>query len=225
MKDLNKKAFKGLIGFIVFMAALLFIPAGTLTFWEAWTYLAVFSVMVFAITLYLMKYDQKLLESRMHVGVTAEKEMSQKIILGFLSLAFLALFIVSGLDHRFGWSSITFGSVIVGNIMVIVGLYIIFLVFKENTHTSAIVEIQKDHKIISTGPYAVVRHPMYIGALIMIFGTPIALGSWWGIIACIVITITIIVRILEEEKFLTKNLHGYSGYQKKVKYRLIPFIW
>jgi protein-S-isoprenylcysteine O-methyltransferase Ste14 len=140
-------------------------------------------------------------------------------------LAFVALFIVSAADHRFGWSAMPTYAVIAGDVLVALGLFVVFLVFKENTYTSATIEVDADQKIITTGPYSIVRHPMYAGSLIMLFGVPLALGSWWGLLVVIPMLLVIIWRLLDEEKFLAKNLSGYPEYQKKVRYRLIPFAW
>ncbi len=225
MSDLNKKALSGLVFFIIALAALLFIPVWTFYYWQAWIFLCVFSASVLAITIYLMKNDQKLLERRVNAGAAAEKEKIQKIIQSFAQIAFIIVIIFPAIDHRFGWSVVPGYLSFVGDALVAFGLLIVFLVFKENTYTSAIIEVDKKQKVISTGPYAVVRHPMYSGALIMLLGVSPALGSWWGLLTFIPITTVIIVRLLDEEKFLVKNLPGYVEYKKKVKSRLIPFIW
>jgi protein-S-isoprenylcysteine O-methyltransferase Ste14 len=225
MKDLNKKAFGGLSFLLVVIGASLFLPAWTFIYWQAWIFLAVFSASVLAITLYLIKKDQRLLERRVNGGPTAEKETVQKIIQSLAGVAFIAIFVLSALDHRFGWSVVSIYFVVAGDILVMLGLFMVFLVFKENTFTSAIIEIDVEQKVISTGPYALVRHPMYIGAFVMLVGVSPSLGSWWGSLAVIPIVLVIIWRLLNEEKFLAKNLPGYTGYRDKVKYRLIPFIW
>jgi len=225
MKDLNKKAFGGLLSLLVSLAASLFLPAWTLYYWQAWIFLGVFSVSVLAITIYLIKKDPKLLERRINAGPGAEKEKSQKIIQFLAAIAFIAVIVFPAIDHRFAWSTVPPYAVAAGDILAALGLLVIFFVFKENTFTSAIIEVGTEQKIISTGPYAFVRHPMYTGGLIMLLGVPLALGSWWGLFTIIPITLVIIWRLLDEEKFLAKNLSGYSEYQNKVRYRLLPFIW
>lgn len=225
MKNLNIKAFGGLLFLLIVIAMSLFLPAWTLDYWQAWGFLAVFGVSVFAITLYLMKKDQKLLERRVNGGPSAEKEKLQQIIQSLAGIAFIAIFVLSALDHRFGWSVVSMYLVVAGDILVALGLLFVFFVFKENTFTSATIEVDTDQKVISTGPYALVRHPMYIGAFVMLVGVPISLGSWWGLLAVIPVILVIIWRLFGEEKFLTKNLSGYSEYLKKVRYRLVPFIW
>jgi protein-S-isoprenylcysteine O-methyltransferase Ste14 len=225
MKNLNVQAFAGLLFLILVMAAALFLPAWTFNYWQAWTFLAVFGLSVLAITLFLMKNDPQLLERRVQAGPIAEQQTGQKIIQALASIAFIAVIVFPALDHRFGWSRVPASVVVIGDILVALGLYFVFLVFKENSFTSAVIEVSSEQKIITTGPYALVRHPMYIGALVMLLGVPLALGSWWGLFAVIPITITIVLRLLDEEKFLAKNLIGYPEYQKKVRYRLVPFIW
>jgi protein-S-isoprenylcysteine O-methyltransferase Ste14 len=172
-----------------------------------------------------MKKDPKLLERRISAGPLHEKETSQKIIQSLAQASFLLVIIFPVLDHRFGWSAVPPYANIVGDILIVIGFYIVFLVFKENTYASALVEVTTEQKVISTGPYALVRHPMYIGALILLVGTPLALGSWWGVLTIIPITAVIVWRLLDEERFLAKSLQGYVEYEHKVKYRLVPFFW
>ncbi|HXN09310.1 MAG TPA: isoprenylcysteine carboxylmethyltransferase family protein [Candidatus Acidoferrales bacterium] len=225
MKHLNLKALAGLLVLLAVMAAALFIPVWTLNYWEAWVFLIIFFGSAFTITIDLMRKDPKLLERRITVGPTDEKETSQKIIQLVAQFAFLLIIIFPVLDHRFGWSVVPVYVDIIGDILVAIGFYIVFIVFKENTYASALIEVGKGQKIISTGPYAWVRHPMYIGALILLLGTPLALGSLWGVFTIIPITLVIIWRLLDEERFLTKNLPGYAEYKNKVGYRLVPFAW
>ena len=225
MNDVNKKAFTGFLKLIVIVAVSLFVAAGTVDYWQAWIFLLVFFGSALAITFYLAKNDPKLLERRIKAGPSDEKEKSQKVIQFLATIAFVVIFIVPALDHRFGWSTVPPYLCIVGDILVAFGFLTVFLVFKENTFASAIIEVGDEQKIISTGPYALVRHPMYIGALVMLLGIPLTLGSWWGLLTIIPMTLVIVWRLLEEEKFLAKNLSGYSDYQNKVKYRLLPFAW
>lgn len=225
MSNLNIKAFGGLLFVLVVVAALLFIPAGTIDYWQAWVFLAAYFASSLAITLYLMKKDPKLLERRMSGGPIAEKEPTQKIIMSFASLGFIGLIVVPALDHRFGWSHMPPYVALAGDLLFLLGWVAIFFVFKENTFSSATIELAPDHKVISTGPYALVRHPMYAGALVMLLGIPIALGSWWGLLVIVAVIPALIWRLIDEEKFLTRNLPGYAEYQRKLRYRLIPMIW
>ena len=225
MTDLNKQAFAGLLFLVASMGALMFLPAWTFDFWQGRVFLAVFSVSVFAITLYLMKNDPKLLKRRVKAGSSAEKEPSQKIIQTLASIGFILIIAFPGFDHRFGWSAVPIIVVAAGDVLVALGLLFIFFVFRENTYTSAVIEVDAEQKVISTGPYALVRHPMYSSALIMLVGVPLALGSWWGLLAVVPLALTMVWRLLDEEVFLAKHLPGYSEYQARVKYRLVPFIW
>ena len=225
MTELNKKASLGLLELIIVMAALTFLPAWTFDYWQAWILLAVFSAITLAIDLYLVKNDPKLLERRLKAGPRSEHEKSQKIIQAVAMVAFAAIFVFSALDHRFEWSWVPPYVSLFGDVLVALGLYLVFLVFKENTFTSAIIEIGDDQRVITTGPYALVRHPMYIGALVMLIGVPLALGSFWGLLVIIPMTLVLIWRLLDEERFLAANLDGYSEYQRKVRYHLVPLIW
>jgi protein-S-isoprenylcysteine O-methyltransferase Ste14 len=225
MTGVNKRAFGGLLVLVLAIAALLFIPAGTLDYWQAWTFLGVYSTASLAITLYLMKNDPKLLERRMRGGPAAEKEPTQKIIMLFASAGFIGLLIIPALDNRFGWSHMPPAVALAGDGLLALGWLAIFFVFKENSFTSATIELAPDQKVISTGPYALVRHPMYAGGLVMLAGIPIALGSWWGLLALVATMPALVWRLLDEEKFLARNLRGYVEYQEKVRYRLIPHVW
>ena len=143
----------------------------------------------------------------------------------FASLGFIGLIVFPALDHRFAWSHVPPYAALAGDVLVMLGWLAIFFVFKENTFTSATIELAPDQKVISTGPYALVRHPMYAGAFVMLLGIPIALGSWWGLLVIAAMMPALIWRLIDEEKFLARNLPGYVEYQKKVQYRLIPLIW
>jgi protein-S-isoprenylcysteine O-methyltransferase Ste14 len=222
---LHLKAFAGLLFLFVAMAALLFVPAGTSDYWQAWMFLAVYFACSLALSLYLMIADPALMQRRMRGGPTAEKEPVQKIIMIITSLGFVGLLVVPALDHRFAWSQMSPTMALAGDVLVGIGWLAIFFVFRENSFTSATIELAPDQKVISTGPYALVRHPMYAGALVMLLGIPIALGSWWGILVLAAILPALIWRLFEEEKFLARNLAGYVEYQNKVRYRLIPAIW
>ena len=225
MRNVNIRAFEGLLQLIVALAVLIFLPAWTLHYWQAWILVAVFVACTLAITIYLMRNDPALLERRLKAGPGAEQETSQKIIQALAIVAFISIFVVSALDHRFGWSSVPPYVVALGDILIALGFYFVFLVFRENTFASGTIEVGGEQKVITTGPYALVRHPMYIGALVMLFGVPLALGSWWGLLTIALMVLVIVWRLLDEEDFLAKRLAGYSEYQNQVRYRLLPFIW
>src|ERR1700732_3341887 len=201
MKDLNKKAFGGLLFLLLVMAALLFLPAWTLGYWRAWAFLAVFGASALAITLYLLTKDSKLLERRGCAGPTTGKETSQKIAQTIASIGFAAILIVSALDHRFAWTSLPLYISLVGDALVAIGFLIIFIVCRENTFASATIELAPDQKVVSSGLYALVRHPMYMGALFLLVGIPLSLGSWWGLFVIALMMPALIWRLLDEEKF------------------------
>ena len=222
---MKRRAVAGLVQFIITLAALLFLSAWSLNYWQAWLFLAVFGALVTGITLDMMHRDHALLERRLRAGPAAEKEKSQKIIQLFANVFFLALIIVPGLDHRFGWSRVPVPVVLAGDGLVVIGLVIVLLVFRENSYTSGVIEVAADQRVISTGPYRVVRHPMYAGALVMLLGLPLALGSAWGLAVVIPLTGTIIVRLLDEERYLVRHLAGYDEYRARTRYRLIPGLY
>ncbi len=222
---LKMKTLFGFLQLILMLGICLFVPVWSFAFWQAWVYSIIVVVSSALITVYLWKKDPKLLERRVETGPGAEKEKTQKIIQLFVYILFFAILIIPSLDHRFGWSNVPIYIIIAGDILVALGYFIIFLVFRENTFAAATITVFADQKVITTGPYGIVRHPMYTGALIMFFGTPLALGSWWGMFVLIPITLIIIWRLLDEEKFLFKNLPGYKEYCEKIRYRLIPLLW
>src|SRR5690349_16805315 len=206
MKNLTVQAFVGFAQLILILAVLLFLPAWTFNYWQAWVFLLVFGISVVLITLYFLRKDPNLIQSRLKAGPVAEQQKNQKVIQALASLFFILPFITSSLDHRFGWSKIPAWMVLCGDFLVALGLYIVFLVFRENTFTSATIEVQEDQRVISTGPYGLIRHPMYSGAFIMLLGVPLALGSWWAFVFVLLLFAAIVWRLLEEEKFLSKNL-------------------
>jgi protein-S-isoprenylcysteine O-methyltransferase Ste14 len=225
MKDLSKKVFTGFLQLFIGLAVLLFLPAWTLDYWQAWIFLAVYSLSVLAVTLYLMKKDPALLERRISTGPGSEKRKRQKILNFLISKALFLVVVVPVIDHRCAWSAVPLYVVAAGDVLVALGSLIGFFVFKENTFASATIEVGTGQKVISSGPYALVRHPMYFGWLVTFSGVPLALGSWWGLFTIIPVTLVIVWRLLDEETFLAGNLPGYSEYQNRVRYRLVPLIW
>lgn len=203
----------------------MFVPAGTLDYWQAWAFLTVYFASSLAITLDLMRRDPELLERRMRGGPTAEKDPTQRLIMLLASLGFVGLLVVPALDRRYGWSRVPPAAALVGDALVAIGFLAVYFVFKENTFTSATVELAPGQKVVSTGPYALVRHPMYAGASVMLAGIPIALGSWRGLLVLAAMLPALVWRLLDEERFLARNLPGYAEYRRKVRYRLIPRVW
>jgi protein-S-isoprenylcysteine O-methyltransferase Ste14 len=210
---------------ILLLAIALFAPAWTLNFWQAWLYVFLFGSSSAAITIYLWKRDKALLSRRVSAGPIAEKTRAQQIIQLFGSIGFLAMLVVPSLDRRFSWSHVSLWIVLAGDLLVALGFYIVFKVFCVNTFTSATVEVTKQQTVVSIGPYACVRHPMYSGALVMLLGTPLALASWWGLVAFVLMAAVIVVRLLDEEKLLIADLPGYAEYAARVRYRLMPLVW
>jgi protein-S-isoprenylcysteine O-methyltransferase Ste14 len=207
------------------MGLLLFVPAATLRYWQAWMYLSIFTSATVLTTLYLLRKDPALLERRMRGGPRAERQPAQKFIMLCTSIGFIALLVVPAFDHRLGWSTVSLGGVVAGDVLVAIGFYLIFLVYRENTFASGTIEVAENQKVISTGPYAIVRHPMYASAFIYLLGTPLALGSYWGLVPVAVMMPFLIWRLFDEERFLARNLPGYTEYQKRVQHRLVPFVW
>jgi protein-S-isoprenylcysteine O-methyltransferase Ste14 len=225
MKNLKAKAFGGVLSVVIAIGALLFLSAWTFNYWQAWLFLAVYGGSNLAITVYLMIKDLQLLERRLSGGPTAEQRIGQKVIMSLASLEFIAILVVPGLDHRFGWSSVPATVSIAGNVLVALGFLIVFFVFQENTFTSSTIEIAADQKVITTGPYAIVRHPMYSGTFLSMLGIPIALGSWWGLCVLLLMIFTTLWRLFDEENLLKKELPGYREYTQKVRYRLVLYLW
>ena len=225
MDNLARKTLLGFTQLVAVLGVLLFAPAWTLDYWQAWVYWFVFAASSALITTYLWKNDPKLLERRIHAGPGAENEKSQKLIQLLATFIFIGAMILPSLDHRFSWSAVPLPVVVAGDVLTALGFLIVFLVFKENTFTAATIAVTVDQKVVSTGPYAIVRHPMYSGALIMLFGTSLALGSWWGLLMFIPMIFTIAWRARDEERFLVENLQGYKEYCRIVRYRLLPFAW
>lgn len=225
MNNLAGRTVLGFTQLLIALGILLFGPVRTFDFPQAWVYLCVFTVSAALVTAYLWKYDPKLLERRVRAGPRNEGEKTQKLIQLFASFAFIGTLVLPSFDHRFAWSNVPLSVIVAGDALLVLGFAIVFVVFRENTFSAATIEVAPDQRVVSTGPYAIVRHPMYAGALIMLFGTPLALGSWWGLLMFVPMTLTIAWRLIDEEKFLTKNLTGYTEYCRTVRYRLLPPIW
>jgi protein-S-isoprenylcysteine O-methyltransferase Ste14 len=211
------------VSFVV-IALVLFISAGTSNYWQGWAYLCVCAVSGTLLTLYTVK-DPLLLEGRTKAGPGAEKRTAQKIILLCLAIPFVAMFILPPLDHRFGWSRVPLWVSVAGDFLIVVSMWMVYRVFKENSFGSATVEVRSNQKVISTGPYAIVRHPMYSSAAVYCIGLSLALGSYWGLIASFLTILGFVWRLFDEEQFLDENLPGYKDYCAKVRRHLIPGIF
>jgi protein-S-isoprenylcysteine O-methyltransferase Ste14 len=221
-KNLRKKIALLVPAVFLVLGLIFFIPAGTLDYWEAWVYCAVLLVPFLFVLTYLLRKDPELLVRRIRLR---EKESAQRRIIGASGLIFFIGFLIPGLDHRYGWSDVPLAAILAADALVIVGYALVFLVFKENPFASRVVEVEPGQKVISTGPYALVRHPMYLGTSIMWLATPIALGSYWALPVFLILPIVLVYRIRNEEEVLLRELPGYREYTQKVRYRFIPGIW
>jgi protein-S-isoprenylcysteine O-methyltransferase Ste14 len=206
----------------LFIGVFTLLPAGTFKYWQVYLYFFVIVIPMIFVLFYFLKRDPKFLERRTK---GTEKVKEQKLIQLIFLPVFMAAFIIPGLDRRFGWSDVPIEIIIITNIVILGGYLLIFNVFRQNSYASRIVETDKEQKVITTGLYSTVRHPMYIGVLIMFMPTPLALGSYWGLIPMALLPVALVLRILNEEKVLKENLEGYKEYCLKTKYRLIPYIW
>ena len=207
---------------IVILCFMFFVSAGTLAYWHAWLYLIILLTPMTAVLVYLMRNDPALLERRMH---TRERGNTQRWMIGFSIIWLLLAYLVPGFDYRFGWSHVPIWLVVVADGLVLVGYGIFFLVIRENSYASRVVEVAAGQRVIDTGPYAIVRHPMYVGILLMYIFSPLALGSYWAMFSSVLMVVLLIVRIYHEEAVLSRELAGYPAYMQKVRYRLVPGVW
>ncbi len=207
------------------MAALLFASAATLRYWQGWVYLAIFIGAAAETTRYLLRQDRPLLERRMRGGPTAETRPAQRIIMLFASVLFVALLVVPALARRFGGATAPLDVIFAGDALVLLGFAGILRVYRENSFTAATIEVGRDQKVVTTGPYAIVRHPMYACGLLYLLGTPLALGSYWGLLPFVAMLPVLIWRLVDEERLLAASLPGYADYRSRVRWRLVPFVW
>ncbi len=214
-------AFLALVAF----GSMLFLPAGTLHYWQAWVFLAVFAVSTWIPSVYLLRTNPAALERRMRGGPLAETRTLQRIVISVMFICFPAMFVVSALDHRFGWSPVPSTVSFVGAALVAIGLGIAMLVVIQNAYAAATVTVESEQTLVSTGLYRLVRHPMYTGNVILLVGIPLALGSYWGLVLVLPGLIALVLRIRDEEALLEQELNGYRDYEQQVHYRLVPYLW
>jgi len=207
------------------LLACLFIPAGTLSYWQAWVFLAVFAVSSQALGIYFLAHDRKLVERRMKIGPVAEQRPAQKIISALFMLGFVGFLVLPAFDHRFGWSPVAPVLSILANAIIVLSFVLFFLVMQSNSYAASTIQVEEGQPVVSTGPYAYVRHPMYSGALLLLAAMPLALGSWLSVLLLVPFFPVLAWRILDEEDFLRKNLPGYAEYMRRVQYRLVPQVW
>jgi protein-S-isoprenylcysteine O-methyltransferase Ste14 len=223
---LKRRALSGLVKFQVVLALLILLPAWTVRFWQAWIYWGLFTGCALITTVYLLKHDPQLIERRLRAGPAAEPRSSQKKIQAVAFAAITVTYVVAGFDRHFRWSpAVPTALVLVANGAVVVGFLIMLLTLRANPHASAIVEVRESQAVVSTGLYAWVRHPMYVGGIVLFLATPIALGSIWALLPVFALIGAVIVRLLDEERFLTMRLAGYKDYKERVRSRLIPGVW
>ncbi|NLO86525.1 MAG: isoprenylcysteine carboxylmethyltransferase family protein [Clostridiales bacterium] len=209
------------LGFIM-LGLILFLCAGSIHYWNAWLYLIALSIPIFFFGVYLYINDQELLKKRLH---SKEKEKEQGAYVYITSISFLAAFALCGMDYRFGWSHIQPLVVMIALVIMLAGFGLFVITMLHNRFASRVIEIQSGQKVIDSGVYAVIRHPMYTAAIVMFFSSPFILGSYYAMIPMLFYLFGIILRIKNEEKVLCNGLQGYTNYMEKVKYRIIPFIW
>jgi len=224
MKTSFQAVAASLVGLVTF-ATLLFLPAGTFNYWQAWVFIAVFSIATTAPSIYWAMRRPEVLQRRMNVGPTAETRPAQKAAVIGLLVSFAALLAVSAFDHRFSWSTVPAAVSLLGDLLVAIGLGVSMLVAEQNSFAASNITVEAEQKVVSAGLYGLVRHPMYLGALIMMVGVPLALGSYWGLVVLGPTLIVFAARILDEEKMLNDELDGYPEYSHQVHARLVPYVW
>jgi protein-S-isoprenylcysteine O-methyltransferase Ste14 len=225
MNPLYRQAIVQSVFGLAVLVGLVFLCAGTWDYWQGWLFLAVFTASTSGFTIYLANYDKPLFERRMKAGPRYEQERSQKIIVSLIIGAFFLFLILPILDYRAGLSRVPAWVSIVGNAVIICSFLGIFWVIKTNSWAASTVRVEADQKVIETGPYAYVRHPMYAAAIWLFVGIPLALGSWWTVILVIPVLLVLLWRLLDEERILARDLAGYTEYMQRVTYRLVPHIW
>lgn len=207
---------------IVTFGVLLFLPAGTWRYWEAWAYMGVLFIPMVLVLVYFLRRDPAVLERRMKMK---ESEPAQRWVIGLASVVFVSGFLTAGLDQRFGWSEVPMPLVVASVVLVLLGYFLFFLVLRENGYAARVIEVEQGQPVISTGPYAVVRHPMYSAVVLMYLSTPTALGSYWALVPFVWLVPLLAARIRNEEQVLREQLPGYSEYCEKVRDRLVPGVW
>jgi protein-S-isoprenylcysteine O-methyltransferase Ste14 len=223
--DQIKRVWLRQIIFVPVFFALLLAPAGSLDYWQGWLYGAIFFITTTGIGIYFLKRDPRALERRMKVGPAAEQEPTQKLIITVILVGFVLLLIIPGFDYRWHWSQVPTWLVLASDALVVLSLIGTAVVVRQNSYAASTVTVEAGQPVVSTGLYAIVRHPMYSAALILTGFTPPALGSYWGLLMIVPIVATLAWRLLDEERVLKRDLPGYADYCRRVRYRLIPGVW
>lgn len=222
---LRKQTLASVLRFQIALALMLFVPAWTLDFWQAWLYWAAFGAALLGLARYFVKHDPGLARRRLHVGARAETLRSQQIIQSIAGLGVVAIYVVAGFERHFAAVSPAPSISIAADLVVLAGLWIMFEVFRENSYAASTVKVEPDQRVVATGPYALVRHPMYSASVLIFLATPLALGSRWAMIPAALVSIMIVVRLLDEERLLARELPGYAAYCRRVRWRLVPRVW
>jgi protein-S-isoprenylcysteine O-methyltransferase Ste14 len=222
LRALHRKIAFVAVAAVIVIGVVMFVPAGTLDYWQAWMYNAVLLVSVGLVGAYFLKNDPEFIERRLR---TKEKEAAQGLITKIGDVVFTLAFLIPGFDRRFGWSAVPMEYSLIAEAVFLLGYLIVFLSFRENSYAGRTVEVVRGQKVISSGPYSIIRHPMYLGSIILYLATPIALGSYMAIPGFLLVVPIMVFRIISEEEFLKANLQGYGPYLRQVKYRLVPFVW
>ena len=202
--------------------SLLFVPAGTFNYWQAWVFLAVIVTASWISSIYFLRTNRAALQRR---KLATETRMAQKIVAAGIAVLWAAMVVVSVLDQRFGWSAVPAAISLIGDVLVAVGIGLVVLVIVQNSHAAVTVRVEEGQQLVSTGLYGLVRHPMYTSNIFLLVGTPLALGSYWGLLFVVPGLLVFAVRIRDEEKLLSEELAGYREYMQRVRYRLVPGIW
>ena len=224
MKTAAKGLLSAALGLVAF-GLLLFVSAGTIHYWQAWVFLAVFALSTWIPSVYLMRTNPAALERRMRAGPAAETRTLQRILITLVYISFPAMFIISALDCRFGWSLVPPSVSVIGDVLVAIGLGLSMLVIIQNGYAAANITVESGQQLASTGLYRLVRHPMYLGNVVLMLGIPLALGSYWGLLLVVPGVIVLVLRIRDEEGLLEEELSGYREYERTVHYRLLPYVW
>ena len=207
------------------LGVLLFLPAGTFHYWQAWAFIVVFMITLTVFGVYFSIKDPALMERRKQAGPAAEQSTLQKIVATLAFASLVGLFVLGGLDHRFGWSAMPSFVVWFGDVLVVVVFFLYYLVFKANSFGASNIRVEENQRVASAGPFSFIRHPMYSVGVLFFAAIALGLGSWWTLLLIVVAIPVLVLRILDEEKLLEKELPGYKKYEQKVRYRLIPYIW
>ncbi|MGB6986857.1 MAG: isoprenylcysteine carboxylmethyltransferase family protein [Candidatus Aquilonibacter sp.] len=211
--------------FTLVTLAVIFIPAGTFNYWQAWVLIGVYAVCGTWLAISTWKHNRALFELRMKQGPRAEKSPAQRVIVSLLYSGLIVQFVLAALDHRFRWSFVPPLVAIIGDAIVVVGFYVYSIVMRENSFASGAIELNPGQHVISTGPYGTIRHPMYVGLLLVFLGVPLAMGSYWALTIFAAEVPVVMWRLLDEEQFLVKNLPGYAEYRAQTRWRLVPGIF